>query len=118
MRLELAIQIHIHVKKVPAFITYIQAFVTKALILQHMYVCASHDSHKKIRFYNCDTDPARIALTTCKFANMFAIKTGGNAPKCLIFILGEFYFECKQRVTLVLEFRNYPSWVQEVRDTD
>jgi hypothetical protein len=63
----------------PSFITYIQAFVTKAHILQHVYVCMcmSHDSHKKIRFYYCDTDTARNASTICKFVNMFAMKTSG-----------------------------------------
>lgn len=40
----------------------------------------SHDSHKKIRLYYCDTDTARNASTTCKFVNIFAIKTGGMRP--------------------------------------
>jgi len=38
VRLKLAIEILLQVKKVPGFITYVQAFVTKALILQHVYV--------------------------------------------------------------------------------
>jgi len=50
----------------------------------------SHDSHKKIRLYYCDTDPARNASTTCKFVNMFATKTGVMRPNASFLYLASF----------------------------
>jgi hypothetical protein len=117
VRLKPAIQILLQVTNVPGFITYIQAFATKALILQKC-MRLSHDSHKKIRFYYCDTDTARNASTVLQIREHVRHENWWHAPQCLIFILREFYFEYKQHVTVVLDFRSYPSYVQELRDKD
>jgi len=91
VRLKLTIQILLEVKKVPGFITYIQAFVTKAHYSStRICVCVSHDSHKKIHLYYCDTDPARNASTTCKFVNTFGMKTGGMRPSASFLYLASF----------------------------